>query len=337
MTTESLINVMIRGAGHTWTSEELEACSRPPYPLPADVESARLRAVAELADVPSPVGNPTWVVTRLLATRQELGAALAALRRSGGFRVADAVCVLVAGGALTLADVDRFVESVGVPSWSGLPRQVVHVHLAAGRLAEADAAAAAMGEHAWLGNRDIALVLAERGDTREVLARWRDLRPGTDRRGADAIRSALVREIARREGWRAALEVSSDARIGTRFRGSAFTALVDDGKVDALLDLFANEAADVLDELSQLAMLTRAIRADASRPPGTDHPALAGVLARIEAIDPSADKQTMRVRDSLLFECWYGTGEEGTLRRIRSAIRTPMLRRELTSLHRALA
>lgn len=331
-----LVDVVIQAARHPWTDAERKAAAWPPYPLPRPVASARERILAELDAMVPQVPEPAWVVQRIAAPRQPLAAAVAGLHRPSGFRVPDAVCTLLAAGVLSLADVERYAAEVQVPSWSGLPRQVVHHHLAAGHLAEAEAAAEAMGDNAWRGHRDIVLALAEQVDVDGVLTRWRGVRPGKERNDADRIRGTLVRAVGRRDGWRAALELTADKRIGTRFRASAFSYLAGSGAVDELRELFAGEAAGVLDGYAELSLLTHAIGIASAPAPRHDHPALAEVLARIEAIDPTVDKATMRIRDSLLFECWYGTGDEATLRRIRSALRTPAYRRELSVLRREL-
>lgn len=331
-----VLDIVLKASPYAWSDAERDAASRPPYPLPRLVERTRARILAELDPRVPAVPEETWVTVRIAASRQPFAAAVAGLHRRDGFRLADAMCVLLAGGVLSLADVDRFASVAGVPSWSGLPRQVVHHHLAARCLDDADAAAAAMGDNAWRGYRDIALVLAERGDTDGVLGRWREVRPVKDRRSADRIRGALVRAVAERDGWRAALELTADARVGARFRPGAFGQFARAGRVGQLQELFAGEAAGILDEHAELSLLTHAIRVDSEPFVLEDHPALAGVLDRIVAIDPTVDKATMRVRDNLLFTCWYGTGDEATLRRIRSSLRTPFLRHELSMLYRDL-
>ena len=59
-----------------------------------------------------------------------------------------------------------------------------------------------------------------------------------------------------------------------------------------------------------------------------DHPELEGILDRIIALDPTESKEQSRLRDYALSKTWPLIGQEATLRRMRSAIRAPMLRNE---------
>lgn len=70
--------------------------------------------------------------------------------------------------------------------------------------------------------------------------------------------------------------------------------------------------------------------------PERNHPALDGIVDRIIAVDPGTDRATMRARDGLLFHLWPAMGEQATLDRVRKAVRTPTIRRELTTLPRNL-
>lgn len=332
-----LLDVVVGGLRHSWTREERERLCRPPYPLPDELEPVRARVLRELRDLLPDDGDGPLVVERIRASPHPYRSAVHVLGLpSHVFELQDAVCALVAAGALTLAQAELLSAEGLVRGSSGLPRQVVLVHLAAGRLEQADTAAEAVGEYAWLAHRDVAAHLVDQVDVEGFLARWPRYAAGKDTRQMRTLRSSLVAAVAGRDGWRAGIELTNHRRFGAAYRGAAFRSLMQAGDVDQLVELFAGPAADLLGDHGELAAICRAIVAASPPKPEQDHPALADVVDRLIAIDPSVSKAQMRLRDNLLWTLWSAIGERATLDRVRGAVRTPTIRRELRVLARDL-
>lgn len=252
--------------------------------------------------------------------------------RRGRFDFADAACALLAVGALDDAEVESLIEPL--PAHCGIRRQQVLNRLATGDLAGARAAADQIADGlSWVGYRDIAAVVADRGDAKAFFASWKRYAAGQDRNGMVELKRRLVSGVARNQGWRAALAVTDDKRVGAAFAKCAFAAFAD-GEVDELQRVLAGEAAGILSEQDELSLLAQAVRAASGHNPERDHPLLGGIVDRIIAVDPTTDKTTMRWRDGELFALWPAYGEQATLDRVRAAVRTPRLRRDLTVLPR---
>lgn len=263
-------------------------------------------------------GPPT--VTRVKGTPIPYPSAVAALGRR--FDFADAACVLLAAGELDDADVEALAEFL--PSYCGIRRQQVLNRLAVGDLAGARAAATDS-----MAFRDIGAWLADRGDAAEFFGDWKRYEAGRDRHGMADLRRRLVAGVAANAGWRAALAVTGDKRIGPAFARYAFSFVTD-------LDELRGAVAGVLSELDELSVLAGAVRQASGHNPVRDHPLLGEIVDRIIAVDPTTDKATMRWRDGELFGLWPAYGDQATLDRVRAAVRTPRYRRELTVLARDL-
>jgi hypothetical protein len=267
-------------------------------------------------------------VTRIKGTPVPYRDTVRSLGR-GRFDFADAACALLAVGALDDADVDALAGYL--PSYSGVRRQQVLNRLADGDLAGARAAAERIGDGlSWVGHRDIGTALADRGDTTGFLNDWKRYAAGRDRHGIADMRRRLVEAVARNDGWRAALAVTEDNRVGPGFARYAFSAL----DVEELRRVLTGDAAGLLTDMDELSLLAAAVVVASGHNPERDHPLLAGIVDRISAVDPTADKATMRWRDAELFGLWPAFGEQATLDRVRAAVRTPRYRRELTVLPR---
>jgi hypothetical protein len=219
-----------------------------------------------------------------------------------------------------------------LPPHSGFRRQLVRNSLAAGDLAAAARHAAAMGSNAWVGHREIGAAHATAGDAAAFFAGWKSYNAREARNRIADLKRTLVSAVAGRQGWQAALAVTKDKRIGPDFALYAFDAEAD---VDGLLALFGGDAAGVLTQADELVVLVRAVCAATPRNPDRDHPRLAEIVDRIITVEPST-KDTMRWRDGQLFRLWPAIGEQPTLDRVRKAVRTPSIKRELKVLARDL-
>lgn len=329
-----MLDSLVEGLTAQVPAAEREAASNPPYPVPAAHRGPRERLLRELVDrLPADGDGPLTASRpkgRPVAYRQEV----ASLQRASRFDFGDAACALLAVGALDDADVAALVEHL--PPYCAIRRQQALVHLERDEVDEARAAAGTIADGlAWVAHRDIGGVLADRGDAAGFFAGWKHYEARQDRTGLADLKRRLVAGVARAHGWRAALEVSGDKRVGPDFARFAFVAFLD-GDVEGLHRLFAGAAAGILTESDELTMLARAVRAAAGHNPEHDHPLLGEIVDRIIAVDPTTDKATARWRDAELFGLWPAYGEQATLDRVRSAVRTPNYRRELTTLARDL-
>jgi hypothetical protein len=330
----SVREAVVAGLTAEVTEAEREAARTPPYPLPAARRAPRDRLVRELVDRLPAEGDGPLTVTRVRGTPIPYRSEVASLERPGRFDFGDAACALLAVGALDDADVTALAELL--PAHCGIRRQQVLNRLALDELDEARAAAGRIAAgFSWVAYRDIAGVLADRGDTTGFFADWKHYEARQDRTGMANLKRRLVVGVARKDGWEAALAVTRDKRVGPEFARFAFDAFVD-GDVEGLLRLFAGDAAGVLSEQDELSTLARAVRAASDHNPERDHPVLGEIVDRIIAVDPSTDKATMRWRDAELFGLWPAYGEQATLDRVRKAVRTPGYKRELTTLARDL-
>ena len=329
----TLLDVIVQGLTAPVTAAEREAAAEPPYPVPAARVAPRERLIGELVARLPATGNGPLTVARALGTPRLYRHAVHSLCRPGRFRFADAACVLLAVGALDSSDIDAVIPLL--PRTCGIRRQQVLNRLAADDLTGAlEAADRIPDDTSWAGHRDIAAVLADRGDVAGFFAGWRRYSASRNRDGMVGLKARLVAGVARAEGWPAALEVTGDKRIGPRFTQYAFSAFGAD--VEGLSRVLTGEAADVLSEIDELGVLAQALREATGKDPECNHPLLDQTVERIIAVDPATDKATMRARDGLLFSLWPAIGEQATLDRVRKAVRTPNLRRELTTLPRDL-
>jgi hypothetical protein len=330
MDREPLVRVLGAAILFVPTPAESAAAASPPYPLPAALRPHRDRVAAELAGA---TGSDAPVATRILGPVRSVADTVPLLLRHDDIDFPDAACLLLAAGALTVADADALAAGRG-DRLLGLRRQVVLTCLHTGDLDRAHAAAAALGERAWVGHRDIASWHARRGEAGPALALWPKLAAGTERHRMARLRTDLVRGVARAHGWQPALALTADRRVGAAFGPDALVPLARTGDVDALAAVLTGPAAGRLDELQQLGLLVTAVVADSPRAPAADHPRVAELLDRLTAVDPATDRATMRTRDHLLSALWPALGSTDTLARVRRTVRTPALRRDLTVLPR---
>ncbi|OLF16275.1 hypothetical protein BU204_17955 [Actinophytocola xanthii] len=271
-------------------------------------------------------------MTRIKGRTLPYRAVVSGLGRPGRFTFGDAACALLAVGALGDPDVERLVRFL--PAHTGVRRQQVLNRLAVGDLTGAGAAADRIADGlSWLGHRDVGAVLAARGDAEGFFAGWRRYAASQDRQGMAELKQHLVAGVAHRDGWRAALAVTRDRRIGPALARFAFQPFLA-GDVEGLRHLLAGDAAGILTETDELSLLAGAVRAASGHNPEHDHPLLGEIVDRIIAVDPTTDKATMRWRDGALFGLWPAYGDQATLDRVRAAVRTPRYRRELTTLAR---
>ncbi len=328
----TLVEIIVEGLTAPVTDAERVAARMRPYPTPAAQRPPRDRLLRELADrLPADGDDGPLTVLRVKGAPSVYRRAVTTLGRPARFTFGDAACALLAVGALTDPDVDALEEFL--PSYSGIRRQQVLNRLRENDLAGARAAADRIANgFAWVGYRDIAATFAERGDTTAFFADWKHYSAVLDRHGMADLKRKLVTGVAEGQGWRAALAVTKDKRIGPAYARFAFCAL----PIEALQEVLAGDAAGVLSELDECSLLAAAVRAASGHNPDRDHPLLGAVVDRIIAVDPTTDKAVMRWRDGELFGLWPAYGEQATLDRVRAAVRTPQYRRELTTLARDL-
>jgi hypothetical protein len=331
LVTTSLHGLVVAGLTAPVSPAERAAAASPPYPVPSAQQAPMQHLLRELQSLLPSSGDGPLTVTRVRGTPVSYRAEVSALGRPGRFNFSDAVCALLAVGALTDPDVDALAEFL--PAYSGIRRQQVVNRLRADDLPGARAAADRIqGGYAWVGYRDIGRALADRGEATAFFAEWKHYAAGKDRNGMTELKRLLVTGVAFRHGWQAALAVTEDKRIGPTYARYAFSA----EDLDGLREVLAGDAAGVLSEVDECTLLARAVRAAAGHNPGHDHPLLKEVVDRIIAVDPTTDKAVMRWRDAELFGLWPAYGEQATLDRVRAAVRTPRYRRELTTLARDL-
>lgn len=313
---------------------EEQAWRNRPYRTPTPWRELEAALGAVVQDAPGDVADRLTVGGILVAPTRFGDAVRQGRARS--FRAGHAVVLLLAAGALDVDDVDALAAG-DVASGHTLAvwrRQLVLDALAAGDVDAATRAADAIGEHTFMGHRDIGAFHAARGDAPAFFASWSRYHAATERVGMSRLKQQLVRGVAERDGWAAALTVVGDRRMGPKYAAEAFEAWAATGDVHGLFAVFDGDAAGVLAELDELGLLVTALVAAAPRSPDSDVDGLSEVYARLRAIDPSVDKATMRRRDFLLSRLWPAIGEVATLKAVRATIRTPALRSELKRLAR---
>ena len=327
--------ILLEALRYPWTDGERAAASSPPYPQPAALAPHRQRVLAELDALLPADGDGPVVATRALSETNSLRTELERMHRAP-FKFEDAACVLLIAGAISIGEAEQIIPELTPVFAAGLRRAIVLRLLAEGDVQGATRAAAECGDRAYCAHRDIGAYFARRGEHEEFLSRMKSFGPGKDKVQLSSLKRDLVSGIAEREGWRAGVAVADDKRLTGEFRGSAFFPIARSGDVEGLMAIFTDNP-DLLPELSQLGLLTTAMRAATPVPPTADHPLLAEIVDRIIAIDPKADKSTMQSRDGMLSSLWTSIGEQQTLDRVRAAIRTPLLKRGLKQLYRVSA
>lgn len=302
-----------------WSEEERVAFRSPPYPLPTGLVPA-----VEALEAALPAGHEHARGGRVMY-RAGLPAVVLRLLRDGVLdrrHDAEFLITTAAESDLPAKDRDLVVRDLLV--------HLVEVHLGADDVTAAERTAARIGDvtprSGHLGWRSIAAYHAANGDASSFLRLWSRCDARQDRVEMRRLKEQLIRSLAVREGWRAAVEVCDDKRIGDAFRRHAFEPPAS-GYYD-LHALFSGEAAGVLDEVGELHALVAAVASESPRPPTENHRGVEDLLTRISALDPDVSRAAMRERDHLLFDLRGAVGDEGTLARLRAELRTPRLVRE---------
>lgn len=347
MTMDSLSlleRLAIDAIGYSPSDEEIEAASRPPYPTPTSVVPFQEAAIAALQTRIGCDPDPLCT-TRLYepAGRFSVRAPHDADSRLG-FNVSDAICILLAGGLISVATAQRVVcASASEQARSFLQRAIVYRLLADGDLLGAMEAAASpnFDQEQWVGWRAIGEYHAARADAPAFFSLWPKYESRQQRNWVENMRRQLVDAVSCTYGWRDALTLTRDKRIGVKgnIHGMAYVALrplAKQATVPELDHLLATSPElvqlDALSDLARLQLLVDAMRASTPRAPADDPPDLDAVLSRIIAVDPTSSKQQSQHRDWLLMDCWPLVGNAATLKRVRGAIRAPSYKRELSML-----
>lgn len=339
-----LIPLLLESIAYRSTPKEEEAASEPPYTLPAvltsfyEVAAEVLRCRMEESDE-NPLGSE-----RLLESPAYFSDMARNWLNGGDLDVSDPVCVLLAGGIISVETVEQAIKvCTDHLSPKFMQRAIVYRLCAEGKLDDAIKAADSeiFGDEKWTGWRAVGDYLARNGDDTMFFKLWAKYKATLRRDYIDRMRIDLIDAISRRRGWREAVEVAHDKRMNPKSHenGLIYVALrpltetCDAKTMDKLLN---TENLPDLDEPARLQLLIDAMLASypKSGEPGydADHPDLVWVLPRIVAIDPTISKEMSRRRDSLLVDMWSVIGNSATLKQVRSAIRTPMFKRELMQL-----
>lgn len=323
----------------------LAPSSMPPAPRHPFVDVA-LEALAHRASAIEPesaddplctvrlLERPHWFTRRVATTLRT--------DRSGGAghppSLSDLGCLMLAGGLLEVADLERACEHVTQSTAECFGRAIVHRLLVDGDLEAAQRAASpARFERApYVGWRAIGWHLARQGDADAFLAHWSEYETRTEKTWIDETRRTLIEQISRVRGWRAGLEAAHRRKLSTagtrpQLILCALAPLAETVREPKLVALFASapELATV-DELERLDLRVRSVIAHAEdRADHTDHPALRPLLDEVIAVDHTISRTVMRLREGMLLRLWPAIGEERTLAEVRAAVRAPVSKREL--------
>ncbi|MBF6343121.1 hypothetical protein IU409_06295 [Nocardia cyriacigeorgica] len=266
-------------------------------------EPLRQRILRELEDRLPAEGDGPPTVTRALGPIESYRDTVRALGRapSGRFEYEDAICALIAVGAVPADEADDLAPFL--PAWSGFRRQLVLNSIAAGDLDGTRSLAAGLDdEHRWRAYRDIGAELAARGDAPGFFAEWRNYAIARDRDDLAELAKLLV-VAGREEG---APGAGADV-------------------VEGLQRVLHRDAAGLVPELDQLILLSAVIRSVSEPEPQHNHPLLDDVVDRLVAIGASSGPAVAARRDALLAYLWPAIGDHATRDRVRDAIRTPGL------------
>lgn len=356
LTVPGLLDAVLAALQAPLPADEEERWRKAPYPTPTIFREAETLArpiVETLRDAPEDgplytqqLVGVTWLkeAARLLLTESSFGGVR--------FELSNTVCVLLACGALPVSELGRLLEADRFERLvlARIAAAAVSTHLARADLAAAHDLA---DDPCWTRSergkdvrptawRTIGEWHLRRAEADEFLALWdryrtKPVRNFDNKLWLDQVRRGLITRVSEERGWRAAADLADDARLGDgAYRGAALIPLVEAGDVDELRRAHGDPVFAGLTEPARISQEVRALRVHAPRRPDHDHPELAALLERILAIDPLETKEAMRTRDNLLVDCWPLIGDEATLKRVRAALRTPALRRELKVLAREI-
>lgn len=339
-TVQDMMTLALAAVVSAPSDADYELWRRPPYPTPPGwvaFQSAAFEALHERLDRG---GADPFMTCRLYEPeRTFVDSASRLVSGTRMFEPFDTVCHLLAGGIVSVGDVHTIIEALDVESLNRahLQRAIVYRCLADGDVDQAaiEADSVWLGDQVWVGWRALGSHYAAAGDAKSLFGLWRRYEAGKERDQMARLKRTLVSTVAGEQGWRAALDLATDKRLGPAYAGVAFEPLAKSGDVDGLLELFDRaDGLDAVAELTRLDLLVEALCASSDPNPLLDHPHLGEILARVIAIDPATSKAVMRQRDQLLFSLWPAIGEAATLQRVRAAVRTPSYRRELKRLPR---
>jgi hypothetical protein len=324
------------------SAEAIEAASNPPYPTPPHYAAFEKAARSALQIRFERGGRDPTCTTRLFERAQRFSDVVRLeLTCAREFYVPDAICLLLAGGLIPVATVQEAIGALAPKTCARFLNRAIVYRLLADDNVEAAMTACGdpvMGDESWVCWRAIGEYHADRADVKSFLALWSKYGARQDRNWIDDMRRSLVIAVSKTHGWREAVLLTQNKRIGLNGHEYgmlyvALTPVAESGDTAALRRLFATEASlSDLSEIAQIRLLLNAMQINAPRPPQTDCPELDEVLARIIAVDPTVSKRQSRHRDWLLVDCWLFIGEEATLKRVRAAIRAPIYKRELKRL-----
>lgn len=254
----------------------------------------------------------------------------------------DLACLGYAVGLLGEADVDAILALLPPLQQGGLLRQRIYFQVRSGRVDEAHETADLLQEP-LRGHRDVGLHLARAGDHERFFQDWPRLEPRRATKELVELREELVQAVARRDGWRTALDlVDSHRRLGERYVFAALSAAPITA-YDELEQQLKGDLGNRLDETQRVRLLVDQLLREVTRvdyqdpadpeslPPNED-PRVAPLAERIGEL--TGDRQVVRVRDWQLVRLWPILDNPDTLRRVRALCRTPNLRRELSGLPR---
>lgn len=323
----SLLEIGIQALSFHWSDAESRAFRSPPYPLPAGLIPllGQLQAALPADSSAGRLGKA------YVPSSSHYGHGVMA--RDGLPRV---LLDLLTHGTLSTADGERLVDAAGATDLPardrelvvrGLLLRLIEVNLTADDVAAAEVLAAlvtAGGNH--YGWREIASYHAAKGNAVAFFRNWTHYDASRDRAEMQRLKSKLIKGVAAREGWQAAIEVCGDKRIGDDYLLHAFEPPA--YGYDDLVTLFAGDASGVLPEADELHCLVAAAVAESQPQPVADHRGVEVLLARISALEPKEGREAMRARDHLLSTLHRAIGSEDTLASLRKQIRTPRLRSE---------
>jgi hypothetical protein len=328
-----LVDVVVGALRYRYSADEDLASRTPPYPVPEPLRPARDRIAAELEARPEAWGNLAAARIGVEATPAEM--LIRGLTRDQDITWSDAVCALLATGALDDADLDVIEPELDEKWRPFVMRQRALTRIVNGDIDGAVEIAERMpSASAHRVYRDIGWAAARAGDL-ELYRRYaKQYQPGTDRTAMNRLRGEVIAGIARVHGLDAAVSATNDTSLGTAHLSYAIAELARAGEIDQLDAAFAGPLAGLFDDTTRVGALIDAVAVASPDAPAHDHPRLAELLEQVLAIDPTTSKEAMRTRDALLFHSWPAIGDQETLARVRAAVRTPDYRRQLTRLKR---
>lgn len=305
----------------------------------------RTEGLAALQECAEAGGDDPWCTVRLYEPAKSfLGEARRARTQfeNGFLAPTDLLALLHAGGLLSDEAFDQARGALPrndlIQAW--LQRTHVYRLLSQDAVQAAEEAAESerMGEDKWVAWRAIGEYYAGRGNAKEFLDRWSKYQTQKEKDWLNRMRRTLVEQVCRREGWEAAVALVKHKRISTASNAevmmwAAMQPMTEAFDVPELNQLFRTreEFAD-LDSIARLQLLIDAMTAHWEYPAQHDHPQLAEILDQVIAIDHTVSKDQMRRRDYLLGSTWPAIGEKETLKRMRTAMRSPSQKREFNGL-----